>query len=121
MSTKKCPCGNGLMDLKTREKKTLFKGMNLTIESEAYVCPCCGIEAGTVCQGSALQIAISEAYREKKELLTGARIKELRECAGFSREQLGNMLGVCSDTVKGWESGLVQTRDTDTALRNFLG
>ena len=120
MSTKKCPCGNGDMALTTRDKKTCLNGVDLNVESHAYVCPHCGTEAGTIAQASEAQRRISEAYRKKTGLLTGEEIRLLRMGKGLDQNQLADLLGVDADMVRKWEAGLIQDHVTDRSLRRVL-
>ena len=120
MSTKKCPCGNGDMKLTTRDKKTCVNGVDLNVESEVYVCPHCGIEAGTIAHASQAQRRISEAYRQKTGLLTGDEIRCLRMGKGLDQKQLADLLGVNSDMIRKWEEGLIQDHLTDRSLRRIL-
>lgn len=94
--------------------------MDLNVESEAYVCACCGIEAGTVVQASQTQRAISDAYRSKAGLLTGADIRRLRMDKGLDHKQLADLLGLCADSVRKWEEGLIQDHVIDRSLRKVL-
>ena len=79
MKTLDCPKGHGLMDLKTIKKELTFKGVDINIETEAYICPECGLEAGTLQSAGALQLAIADAYRTKQNLLISTEIKEFRK------------------------------------------
>lgn len=120
MTTKKCPCGNGDMHLTTREKKTCFNGVDLNVESQAYVCPRCGIEAGSIAHASEAQRCISEAYRRKTGLLTGEDIRRLRMEKGLDYQQLADLMGVCADSIRKWEGGLIQDHVIDKSLRRIL-
>lgn len=120
MTTKKCPCGKGEMNLTTREKKTCCNGVDVHVTSAAYVCPCCGIEVGTVFQASEAQKAIAEEYRKKIGLLTGEDIKKYREERKLSKKQLADLMNVCEDSVQKWESGIVQDFTLDKLLRKIL-
>lgn len=120
MTTKKCPCGKGDMHLKTREKKTCINGVDLNVESQAYVCPCCGIEAGTISHASQAQKVISDAYRMKTGLLTGSEIRRLRLEKGLDQKQLADLMGVCADSIQKWENGLIQDHVIDRSLRTIL-
>lgn len=120
MSTKKCPCGKGDMALRTREKKTCLNGVDVNVESQAYVCPHCGIEAGTVAHASEAQRRISEAYRKETGLLTGEDIHRLRMEKGLDQKQLADLLGVCADSIRKWEGGLIQDHVIDRSLRRIL-
>ena len=65
-----CPKGHGPMALKELEKQTTFKGLDITYLADIFVCPECGIEAGTVKTAGNVQRAIADAYRSKTGLLT---------------------------------------------------
>jgi putative zinc finger/helix-turn-helix YgiT family protein len=120
MDSKKCPCGNGCMELKDVEEKTVFKGVDLDIKSEIYVCKRCGIEAGTIKQAAAIQAVIANTYRAKTGLLTGSEINTLRKSSGLTLVQLSTLLGLLESTIKGWETCIVQSRKEDTELRLVL-
>jgi putative zinc finger/helix-turn-helix YgiT family protein len=120
MTTKKCPCGKGDMHLTTRQKKACVHGVDVNVESEAYVCPRCGIEAGTVIQASHAQRAVSDAYRKKQGLLTGEEIQKLRKERGLDRQQLADLMDVCAESIRKWEEGLIQDHVIDRSLRKIL-
>ncbi len=120
MKEKKCPCGNGCMNLKAIEEKTVYKGVALDIKSEKYVCPICGIEAGTIKQAAAIQACVADSYREKTGLLSGSEIKKMRIAAGLKKEQLAGLLGVSEREIRGWESCIAQSRQEDKSLRMVL-
>jgi len=66
MKSLNCPKGHGSIGLKTMIKDITFKGVNLTIETEAFVCPVCGLEAGTATTAGKAQQRIADAYRKKQ-------------------------------------------------------
>ena len=108
------------MLLTLREKKTCLHGVDLNVTSQTYVCPRCGIEAGSVTHTSQAQRMIAESYRKKVGLLTGEEIRHLREEKGLSHQQLGDLLNVCADSIRKWEEGLVQDHMIDRSLRKVL-
>lgn len=120
MTTKKCPCGKGEMNLTTREKKTCCNGVDVHVMSSAYVCPCCGIEVGSVVQASEAQKTIADEYRKKTGMLTGDDIKKFRMGRGLSLKQLADLMDVCETSVQKWENGLVQDFIMDKRLRKIL-
>ncbi len=120
MKEKKCPCGNGCMNLKMVEEKTVFKGVDLNIKSEKYICPHCGIEAGTLKQAALIQASISNSYRDKVGLLSGDTIKRMRSDMGLSQKQLAGLVGVSTREIKGWETCTIQNRLEDKSLRMVL-
>ena len=65
MEIPNCPKGHGNMELKKMEKATTFRGVDVSFQTEAYVCPQCGLEAGTVQSAGDAQRAIADAYRKE--------------------------------------------------------
>lgn len=120
MTTKKCPCGKGDMNLTTRTKTACCNGLDVQVSSSAYVCPCCGIEVGTVFQASETQKAIADEYRKKTGLLAGSEIETLRKEKSLTRKQLADLMNVCEDSIRKWEEGLVQDFALDKRLRKIL-
>jgi len=120
MKTPSCPKGHGIMELKKMEKTTTFKGVDVSFEADAYVCPQCGLEAGTVQSAGAVQRAIADAYRKKTNLLTGDEIKALRKGRGLTQQDLASLMHIGIASIKRWEIGLIQSRSMDQALRMQL-
>jgi len=114
----KCPNMHGEMALKRIEKETIFKGENINYSLETYACDKCEIEIGTIEQTAAAQNAIADAYRKKNGLLTGEEIKEKRVENGWSQKDLADKAGVGVASIKRWESGNLQTKSMDQALRS---
>ena len=117
MKTMHCPRDHGPMELKKLHKEKTFKGVNINYMAEAFVCPVCGLEAGTVQTAGGVQRAISDAYREKLGLLTSREIKCLREANGFTQQQLADAMNVGIASIKRWETGMIQSKSMDHALR----
>jgi putative zinc finger/helix-turn-helix YgiT family protein len=117
MKTLNCPKGHGPMGLKTLIKNITFKGVDLTFETEAHVCPVCGLEAGTVATAGATQQRIADAYRAKQNLLTGEEIRGLRKARHLTQQQLAELMSVGIASIKRWETGTVQSASMDHALR----
>ena len=65
MEIPNCPKGHGNMEMKEMVKATTFRGVDVSFEVQAYVCPQCGLEAGTVQSAGAVQRAIADAYRKE--------------------------------------------------------
>ncbi|MCF8030818.1 MAG: helix-turn-helix domain-containing protein, partial [Desulfohalobiaceae bacterium] len=120
MTEMKCPACSSPMELKKLRRQTTLKGVTIEYDTEAYVCPECGLEAGTVEKAGATQRAIADAYREKMGLLTGREIKSFREAKGMSQQQLARAMDVGIASIKRWETGMIQTRAMDAALRRQL-
>jgi len=115
-----CPNGHGEMLIKKSYKSMKFRGIDITFQAEHYVCPICGIEAGSIDQASSTQKAISDAYRKEIGLLAGAEIRECRKKLGITQDALARRMNVGIASVKRWEGGLVQSKAMDKALRMAL-
>ena len=48
------------MELKKLHKEKTFKGVDISYMSEAFACPVCGLEAGTVQTAGGVQRAIAK-------------------------------------------------------------
>jgi len=64
-----CPNGHGSMELKTAKKEMIFKGVDIVVEADVYLCSECGLEAGTPQSAGALQLSIADAYRARQGFL----------------------------------------------------
>lgn len=117
MKAPNCPKGHGLMEKKRLEKEKTFKGVDIRYSEEAYVCPECGLEAGTGKTAGAVQRAIADAYRTQTGLLTSREIKSLREAKGLTQQMLADAMNVGIASIKRWETGMVQSKSMDHALR----
>ncbi len=120
MKAPHCPKGHGPLELKKLHKEKTFKGVDIDYRVEAFVCPICGLEAGTVQTAGRVQRAIADAYRTKIGLLTSREIKSLREARGLTQQQLADAMNVGIASIKRWETGMVQSKAMDRALRAEL-
>ena len=120
MKTLTCPKGHGQMKPMAVSKEMTFKGVDLEIEADALVYPECGLEAGTLQTAGALQLAIADAYRAKKGLLTSDEIKNFRKSRNLTQKQLAEMMNLGIASIKRWETGSVQSDAMDHALRMQL-
>ena len=120
MAALNCPKGHGAMDLKVVNKAMTFKGVDITVNAEAFVCPRCGLEAGTLQTAGAMQLAIADAYRAKQGLLTSKEIKELRKAHNLTQRDLADIMNIGIASIKRWETGTVQSGSMDYALRMQL-
>jgi putative zinc finger/helix-turn-helix YgiT family protein len=116
-----CPNGHGKMVIIKVKKRMTFRGINITVPTNQYVCRVCGTEAGTVNQTADIQKAISEAYRKAVNLLTGEEIVEKRKKLNLTQEALAKRMNVGIASIKRWEGGTVQSKSMDRALRIALG
>ncbi len=120
MKTLNCPKGHGPMALKTVNKAMTFKGVDIAVEADAFICPECGLEAGTLKTTGALQLAVADAYRAKKRLLTSTELKALRKSRNLTQRRLADMMNIGIASIKRWETGTVQSASMDRALRMQL-
>jgi putative zinc finger/helix-turn-helix YgiT family protein len=120
MKAFKCPKGHGELKEKELQKKTTFRGVEVALRTKALVCPVCGLEAGTVPSAGLIQRALADEYRKKTGLLSGNEIRTLRKARGLSQDLLAERMGVGVASVKRWETGMIQTRSMDQALRTHL-
>lgn len=115
-----CPKGHGPMEQKKIKQKKTFKGVDIEFMANVFVCPECGLEAGTIESAGEVQRAIADAYREKVELLTGQEIKYLRKAKELTQQQLADIMNVGIASIKRWETGMIQSKSMDHALRMQL-
>lgn len=115
-----CPKGHGPMEQKKIKQKKTFKGVDIEFMADVFVCPECGLEAGTIESAGEVQRAIADAYREKIELLTGQEIKNLRKAKELTQQQLADIMNVGIASIKRWETGMIQSKSMDHALRMQL-
>jgi len=115
-----CPKGHGPMEQKKIKQKKTFKGVDIEFMADVLVCPECGLEAGTIESAGEVQRAIADAYREKVELLTGQEIKNLRKAKELTQQQLADIMNVGIASIKRWETGMIQSKSMDHALRMQL-
>lgn len=120
MGEKKCPCGNGYMEIVKHEKDAEFKGINLKVLCEKYLCRKCGIEAGTIEQAARVQSLLAEAYRSEKGLLSGFSISKMRKESGLTEGQLAVLMNTTEKMINDWECCIVQSPEEDRLLRKIL-
>ena len=89
-----CPRGHGAMEKEKVERSVTFKGIEVNITEDAFVCPKCKLSAGTVQSAGLIQHTIAEAYRQQVGLLTGEEIKKLRKEKEMTQEILIKMMDV---------------------------
>jgi len=116
-----CPNGHGKMVIRREKKRMTFRGVNITVPINQYVCTVCSMEAGTVNQTADIQKAISEAYRKAVNLLTGKEIVEKRKKLNLTQDALAKRMNVGIASIKRWEGGTIQSKSMDRALRIALG
>jgi putative zinc finger/helix-turn-helix YgiT family protein len=115
-----CPNIHGAMELKTMAKEVSFRGVTVTFDAKHLVCAACRLTVDDVALAAANQKALSDAYRKNVGLLTSEEIVEGRKTLGWTQEQLAREINVGVASVKRWESGQIQTKAMDDALRRAL-
>jgi len=120
MSALNCPKGHGPMEQKKVTKGITFRGIDINYKAGIFACPECGLEAGTIDTAGATQKVIADAYRINIGLLTGDKIKSLRTSRGLTQQQLAELMNIGVASIKRWETGLIQSKAMDRALRVHL-
>ncbi len=115
-----CPNDHGPMQLKNVTRELPFRGKRVKFRPRHYVCPVCGIDADDLGLATENQKALSDAYRAAARLLTGEQIIEGRKKRGWTQEDLASAANVGIASIKRWETGQIQTRSMDDALRRAL-
>ncbi len=113
----KCPNGHENVLLRKAEKRIKFRDVEIAIPAEVYRCSTCSVEFGTVEQTSNVQKEIAEAYRQKIGLLTGKDLIEKRNHLGWTQGDLAKRMSVGIASIKRWETGSIQSKSMDLALR----
>lgn len=117
---KRCPNCHAKVSFTKTNKRVEFRGVEITVPVEQYRCPTCEIEFGTVDQTANTQKAIAEAYRKKIGLLTGKEIVQERAKQDLTQNDLAKRMNVGIASIKRWETGSIQTKSMDQALRMAL-
>ena len=120
MQEMECPNCSIPMEYRTLYKQKTFKGVDIQYQTQAYVCPECGFEAGTIESAGNTQRAIADAYREKVGLLTSYEIKNMRENKGMTQQELADAMNIGVASVKRWETCMIQSKSMDYYLRLLL-
>jgi putative zinc finger/helix-turn-helix YgiT family protein len=120
MSQMNCPKGHGVMQQKEIERTVPFKGIDIIIFETAFLCPVCGLSAGTIESAGKIQKAIADAYRKQAGFLSGEEIRVLRKSKGMTQNELAVSMNVGIASIKRWETGAIQSKSMDQALRQQL-
>jgi len=115
-----CPANHGEMKLTNKRKCMNFKGVDIDYLVDCFICPTCGLEAGTLSQGTDIQKTIADAYRKKVGLMSGNEIIEGRKKKNFTQGALANNMKVGIASIKRWEGGIIQSKSMDKMLRQAL-
>ncbi|SDU67617.1 type II TA system antitoxin MqsA family protein [Desulfobacula phenolica] len=120
MSKINCPKCRSAMEEKGIDRCVAFRGIDLDIIEEVFVCSVCGLCAGTIQSAGKIQQTIADAYREQTGLLSGEKIKELRKAKGMTQKKLAELTGFGIASIKRWETGAIQSKSMDLVLRQHL-
>jgi putative zinc finger/helix-turn-helix YgiT family protein len=115
-----CPSGHGAMKLINKRKSTTFKGVDINYTMNCFVCPACGLEAGTLSQTAQIQKTIVDAYRKKVGLMTGSEIIEGRKKMNLTQQKLADRMKVGIASIKRWEGGIIQSKSMDRMIQQSL-
>jgi putative zinc finger/helix-turn-helix YgiT family protein len=115
-----CPASHGEMKLTNKRKHMKFKGVDIDYTVNCFICPTCGLEAGTLSQGADIQKTIADAYRKKIGLMTGSEIIEGRKKQHLTQATLANRMKVGIASIKRWETGIIQSKSMDKMLSQAL-
>jgi putative zinc finger/helix-turn-helix YgiT family protein len=116
MKALNCPRGHDRMKLRKFTKTVSFRGIEIPYQVEDYICPECGMEAGTVHSAGAIQTQLADGFRKQTGLLTGEEIRSLRKKRGLTQQELADCLKIGVASIKRWENGLIQSKSMDHAL-----
>jgi hypothetical protein len=89
-------------------------------DAETYICPLCGLEAGTLQSAGTIQKAIADAYRNHNGLMNVNEIKILWESKGWPYKYFAGLLNTQPSIITRWESGLIQSRRMDQLLKHYM-
>lgn len=110
-------CDKGRLISKVAEVTGEVRGERFAVRSEAMVCNRCGFQVLSDEQSAAYTLAMSDAYREKRGLLTSKGLKDIRQRLRLSQRAFARFLKVGVASVKRWESGLIQDEAHDQWIR----
>ena len=91
-------------------------GESFSVRMPGLRCNACGFETIDSVESAEFTRLISDAYRIKHGMLTGAQIRARREQLKMSQQQFADYLGVGIASVKRWELGQVQDKAMDELI-----
>lgn len=113
----KCPeCHQGTLETRVTDLQGKVRGENITIASDALVCPTCGFKTIPRAKMGEFALRVADGYRENHGLLTSAQIKDRRADLGMTQQQFANYIGVGVASVKRWELGQIQDEAMNTLI-----
>lgn len=115
-----CPNDDTRMVVIENAETVSFRGREITVRTEFFKCPECGLEAQNIPQKARIQELVADKYREEEGLLTSKQIRECRSKFGLTQAELAEKVGVGIASIKRWENGVVQNKSMDQLLRKRL-
>jgi len=116
-----CPNDHGEMKKKASMEAITFRGKDLQVLTEHYVCSECGIRVDDLPLASRNQKALSDVYRKAVNMLTSDDIVQERKRKAWTQEDLARAINVGIASIKRWEKGQIQNKAMDDALRRAFG
>ncbi len=110
-------CGDGAMTPGIVDVSGERNGEAFVVQTEGVRCDRCGFATIDNDHSSEFTRLVSDAYREKHGLLTGAEIRSRRIRLGMSQQEFARYLGPGVASVKRWELGQIQDRAMDQLIR----
>jgi putative zinc finger/helix-turn-helix YgiT family protein len=94
-----------------------FRGRAVKVRVQGRRCEACGYQMVEGRHMASFMLAVADAYRASRGLLTAGDIRRGRERLGMSQSEFSDYLGVGIASLKRWESGDVQTKSVDELIR----
>jgi len=100
-----------------REETLPVRGEDVTVLAKVAVCPACGEDIGTDTLDDATLTAAYHIYRSRHGLLQPEHIRAIRSKYGLGQKAFARLLGWGDVTLARYETGSLQSKSHDTALR----
>lgn len=100
-----------------REESLSVRGEDVLVTARVAVCPACGEDIGTDTRDDATLEAAYEVYRARHGLLQPERIRAIRSKYGLGQKAFARLLGWGDVTLARYETGSLQSKSHDSALR----
>ncbi|HEY6769549.1 MAG TPA: type II TA system antitoxin MqsA family protein [Candidatus Sulfotelmatobacter sp.] len=117
MRSRKSNCSHGEMVEQIVELAGERNCESFLVSVPGLVCSKCGFVTISNKQSGTFTQAVSDAYRNAHNLLTGDELRVLRNQRGMSQVEFAEYLGVGPASIKRWESGQVQDKAMDELIR----
>ena len=100
-----------------REETYAVRDRKITVAVKVALCSRCGQSIGSDEADREILDAVHAEYRRQADLLTPARIKEIRKRYRLSQKSLAALLGMSEATINRYERGQLQDQAHDMAIR----